>query len=322
MHARGKPTGTEAADAGLVAGYALGLGRRDRHGVVGYCHGGNVVGFVAMLCVFPDVHKAFAYSVNTDNEVADYGRFESLFKQALRLGEATPPPTVQPASDMSGWHGRYVLSPNRFQLFEYLDTVFGAIRITSDGDNLVLTSLQQEPRRLRPTGAGLYSASDRATTSHVLLRGPAGEYLISDGFQTFERVSTSYLAAHWASLLLGLAGLAWILIAGSISLVRHGRQMFRRPEAPAFVAAALLLLPIPFFLAQSFMALGDVTLASALLALVTLLLPVGMLMTIMSSFKRRRESGLALLNGTAAALVLQWCAVLAVTGMLPVRLWA
>jgi hypothetical protein len=30
-------------------------------------------------------------------------------------------------------NGRHLLSPNRFQTFEYLDTVFGAVKISADG---------------------------------------------------------------------------------------------------------------------------------------------------------------------------------------------
>ena len=53
MRARGTTVGTDAANAGLVAGYALGLARRDRYGAVGFCHNGNTVGFVANICVYP-----------------------------------------------------------------------------------------------------------------------------------------------------------------------------------------------------------------------------------------------------------------------------
>jgi CubicO group peptidase (beta-lactamase class C family) len=321
LRSQGKPFGTEAANEGLIAGYALGLGRRDRHGVVGYCHGGNIVGFVAMLCIFPDVDKAFAYSVNTDSETANYGRFDKLLIEALEIAKALPPQTVNPASDMSKWHGRYVLSPNRFQMFEYLDTVFGAIKVSAEDGFLALSSLQQDARLLRPAGRYLYSASDRTTTSHVFFRGKQGEYLVSDGFRTYEKVSTAYLTAHWTSIFLGLAGLVWILVAGSISLVRYRSDVFRRPESPAFVASALLIAPLPIFLTQSFMALGDFTIASALLAIVTLLLPIGMLSTIILATKKWRVSRINLLHGLAATFVLQWCAVLMATGMLPFRLW-
>ncbi len=321
MRSRGKPVGTEAANGGLVAGYALGLGRRDRHGVVGYCHGGNIVGFVAMLCVFPHENKAFAYSVNTDSETANYARLDGLFVSALRIAEASSPLAVSPAPDSSQWHGWYVLSPNRFETFEYLDNVFGAIRVSPDDDSLTLASMQQGLRRLRPVGDGIYVANDRATPSHVLLRGEEGEYLISDGFRTYEKVSITYLAAHWASLFLGLIGLAWLLLAGTGSLIRYRSKMLRQSQAPAFFASALLFVPIPFFMTQSFMALGDVTFASVLLAAGTMILPVGMLLTIMRARKTWKESRANLLGGLAAVFVLQWCAVLIAVGMLPFRLW-
>ena len=322
MHARGKPHGTDAAKEGLAAGYALGLGRRDRHGVVGYCHGGNIVGFVAMLCIFPDERKAFAYSVNTDSETADYGRLDALLIAALDIGEAEPPRASAPASDIAKWHGRYVLSPNRFQMFEYLDTVFGAVRVFGDGDLLTLASLQQKDRHLRPAGGRLYSAVDRTTASHVFFRGQQGGYLFSDGFRTYERVPTVYLAAHWTSILLGLAGLAWILVMGSISLIRYRSKMLQRAIAPAFFASVLLFAPLPLFATQSFMALGDFTVASASLALVTLFLPIGMLFSFLRATKNWRVSRIDLLHALAAAFALQWCIVLIATGLLPLRLWA
>lgn len=321
MRSRGKPVGTEAADGGLVAGYALGLGRRDRHGVVGYCHGGNIIGFVAMLCVFPDENKAFAYSVNTDSESANYGRLDGLFVSELRIAEASSPLAVSPAPDISQWHGWYVLSPNRFETFEYLDKVFGPIKISSDGDSLTLASMQQSLRRLRPVGDRIYIANDRATPSHIFLRGEEGAYLISDGFRTYEKVSTTYLAAHWASLLLGLIGLVWLLLAGTMSLIRYRFKMLRQSQAPAFLASVLLFVPIPFFMTQSFMALGDLTFGSVLLAVGTMMLPIGMLLTIMRAKKTWKESRASLLSGLAAVFVLQWCAVLIAVGMLPLRLW-
>jgi len=321
MRSRGRPSGTEAASNGLVAGYALGLGRRDRHGVIAFCHGGNIVGFVAMLCVFPDENKAFAYGVNTDSETADYGRIDNLLIGALGVAKASPPRAVEPAPDIAKWYGRYVLNPNRFQTFEYLDNVFGAIKLSADGSFLAMTSLQQSPRQLRPVGNRIYSANDRETSSHVLLQGEDGEYLISDGFRTYEKVSAAYLLSHWASVLLGLGGIVWVFLSGIASIIRYRAGMLSRPEAPAFVAFILLFVPIPFFLTQSFTALGDLTLASVLLAAVTMLLPIGMLMTIVRARKGWSESLTNKIHALAAVCVVQWCAVLIAAGMLPLRLW-
>ena len=321
MKSRGIPIGTEAANAGLNAGYAAGVSRRDRHGVVGYCHGGNIIGFVAMYCLFPGEQKAFAYSVNTDSETASYERIDRLLVGALEIAEATPPITTSPAPAASEWLGHYVLAPNRFRTFEYLDTVFGSIQVSPDGDYLTISSLQQEPRRLRPVGGFSYSASDRTTASHVLIYGSEGEHLISDGFRTYKKVSPIYVFAHWSSIALGLLGLVWILVSGTVSLIKHRFRMTRRPLAPAYLASIFLFVPIPFFLTQSFMALGDVTFASSLLALTTLLLPIGMLATLVIAVPARSPSRLNALDAAAALLVLQWCAVLITAEMLPFRTW-
>ena len=221
---------------------------------------------------------------------ANYGRIESLLIDALSVAEVSPPQTAEPAPDIMEWHGRYVLNPNRFETFRYLDTVFGTIEIFGDAETLIMASFQQNPRQLRPIGGRLYSADDRATSSHVFLRGNEGEHLISDGFKTFEKVSTTYLVAHWASIFLGIVGLTWLFAAGFISLVRYRAKMLRRPEAPAFIALLLLFVPVPFFVTQSFMALGDLTLASALLAVATFLLPIGMFLTITRVTKTRIKS--------------------------------
>ena len=321
MQSRGHPSTTDAATNGLMAGYTLGIGRRDRHGVIGYCHGGNIVGFVAMLCIYPDEKKAFAYSVNTDSETADYGRIDQLLIGSLGVTPAPQPQTAEPAPNISQWYGRYVLRPNRFQTFEYLDTVFGAIRISAQADSLAMTSLQNPPRQLRPLGGYIYSANDRTTASHVFLRGAGEQYRLSDGFKTYEKVPGGFLYAHWLSVILGLLGLAWFISAGFFAVLRYRFSMLKRPEAPAFISILLLLIPIPFFLGQSFMALGDLTLASVLLAIVTLLLPVGMLLTLLRVNISQNRTGVQLLHGLAAVFVLQWSIVLAVAGLLPLRLW-
>ena len=322
MQSRGHPSTTDAAANGLIAGYTLGTGRRDRHGVIGYCHGGNIVGFVAMLCIYPDEKKAFAYSVNTDSETADYGRIDQLLIGSLGVAPALQAQTAEPAPDITQWYGRYVLRPNRFQTFEYLDTVFGAIRISAQADSLTMTSLQNSERQLRPLGGYIYSANDRTTASHVFLRSAEGQYRLSDGFKTYEKVPGGFLYAHWLSVILGLLGLAWLSIAGFFALLRYRFSMFKRPEAPAFVSILLLLIPIPFFLGQSFMALGDLTLASVLLAIVTLLLPLGMLLTLLRVKKSQIKSRALVLHGLAAIFALQWFIVLANPGLLPLRLWA
>jgi len=246
---------------------------------------------------------------------------DQLLIGSLGVAQALQPQTAEPAPDITQWYGRYVLRPNRFQTFEYLDTVFGAIRISTQADSLTMTSLQNPPRQLRPLGGYIYSSNDRTTASHIFLRGAEEQYRLSDGFKTYEKVPGGFLYAHWLSVILGLLGLAWLIIAGFFALLRYRFSMFKRPEAPAFVSILLLLIPIPFFLGQSFMALGDLTLASMLLAIVTLLLPLGMLLTLLRVRKSQIKSRALVLHGLAAIFALQWFIVLANAGLLPLRLW-
>jgi hypothetical protein len=46
------PDHATAARAGLAAGYALGIVRRERWGVTGNCHRGNIGTFRALLCIY------------------------------------------------------------------------------------------------------------------------------------------------------------------------------------------------------------------------------------------------------------------------------
>ncbi|MHB8911783.1 MAG: serine hydrolase domain-containing protein [Lysobacter sp.] len=321
---------TDAARAGLQAGYALGLGRRDRHGVVGLCHGGDVVGFHAMLCLFPSVFpsvfpsghatqagKAFVIVENTDGDGMNTGRFDALLVKALAI---PPPPAAPPAPaprDVADWQGRYVPAPNRLASFRYVDFLFDSPRLGWDGKVLRLSPVQGPARTLTPAGGMRFTANDRSTASHVLLKGEGGQRLLSDGQRTYRRV---HAAPYWtlvASLALGLLGLLWFALAVP------ARALMRREPilVPGVAAVLLLLLPVPLFLLQSYMQLGDHTVASTSLYAVTAALPWLMLWQAWRS--ARRDEGLAhgRVNLVAALLVLQWCAVLASWGMLPFALW-
>lgn len=320
MRARGNPTTTEAARAGLNAGYALGLARRDRHGAVGYCHGGNIVGFVALLCTYPQDGKAFVISINTDSETARYERaFEVLFRH-LGVNAGPQPPTGSPVADAGDWEGFYVPAPNRFQTFAYVDETFGFLRVAREDRSLVLSPMLGEDRELRPTGGYLFSANDRAAASHVLLRKD-GEYRISDGFTTYQKVSLFYLGSLWTSLVLGLAGVLWFLVAGLVALARYRSSAWRRPEIIPFSGVLGLFVALPLFMAQSFMQLGDMTAASVLLAAGTAALPLTMMALLWRAARSSSRPAVLMAHAFWAIAVLQWCAVLATWDLLPMRLW-
>lgn len=322
LRALGRATTTDAARAGLQAGYGLGMSRRDRHGVVGLCHAGSVVGFHAMLCVFPaedgrDTGKAFAIVHNTDGDGLDTGRFDALLIRALDISLApVAPPTTAP-DHVADWEGRYVPAPNRFAAFRYVDFLFDSPRLAWDGRVVRLIPVQGTQQTLIPAGGMRFTADDRRTASHVLLEGKDGSHRLSTGLRTYRKV---HAATYWsvaASLALGVAGLLWFL------LVVPGRALMRREAAtaPGVIAAALLLVPAPLFLLQDYTQLGDRTWAGLVLYGATAALPLLMVWQMWRSGRRREGLMAGRANQIAALLVLQWCVVLFFWDMLPFALW-
>lgn len=316
----GEPTGTEAARAGLRVGYGLGLRTLDRHGVIGQCHSGNGIGFRAMLCLFPETRKAFFIAINADSEGADYPRFDEVLVRAIMpvmSGAPVARAAALPAFDVRGWEGFYIPSPNRFDSMRFVDTVFGFLQVGRSAGGLRLAPFQSAALELRHAGGGLFQAPGRLLPSHALLTSPEGARIISNGTQSYEQVPLVRLLAWWASVAAGLLGLAAIMLMGLARLLQ--RMSRHDPLLAPFAAVLALLLPLPLFYRQSFLQLGELTLASGLLAAATATLPLAMLAGLWMAWRRAALRS----RDTAAMLaVLQLCLMLAGWELLPLRLWA
>jgi CubicO group peptidase (beta-lactamase class C family) len=323
MGALSEPAGTDAAQAGLEMGHGLALAVRDRHNVVGACHPGTAVGFRAMLCLYPEQDSAFFVAFNTDAERADYERFNRLLLRDLELPLRAPAAQGTPAPTVENWQGVYLPSPSPMASMAWVDAVFGFTRVKWDGDSLFLIPFQGEPKELEPVGGLLFRASDRSTASHVLMQED-GRHVLSDGLRSYERVSMLRMLVLWGSLALGAAGLLYVLVVGvwraALRILGRGDHLF----APLLSLLALLL-PLPFFYFQSFLRLGDITVASVLLALVTGALPLAVAFGLARCWRSRgtaAEAGsLAKWDWVALLAALQLLLVLAWWGLLPLRLW-
>lgn len=321
LRAMGTPTTTEAVSAGLVdAGYGLGLNSRDRHGVLGNCHHGTTVGFRANFCLFPEQQKAFFVAFNADVETANYARFDALLIQKLGIPAAVPTKAAAPPNGVSDWQGIYVLAPSRTESFAYLDQVLNFATARWDGRQLHLKPFQGSTRSLTPVGGWLFRAEDRTWASHVLLVSDDSRRIISDGFRSYEQTSLWRMIPLWASLLAGVLGLVYLILFGTFRAARR-RLNYSDPLLIPFLAAVALFLPVPLFFSQSFLQLGDLTPASALLALVTGMLPFAMLFGLWRSFSRDARNRGKLRDKLAMLSVLQWSMVLAFWGLVPLRLW-
>jgi CubicO group peptidase (beta-lactamase class C family) len=322
LRAMGHAVRTEAADAGLKVGYGLGLATRDRHGAVGQCHGGSTVGYRAMLCLFPAQRRAFFVAINADAEGADYGRIDALLVDALGVRGAPAAPRVADVAASTAWDGWYVPAPNRFAQFAWLDGTFNYVRVQRDGGRLRLTSLQSPDVMLAPAGASSWRAEDRTLASHALLVSREGTCVLSTGLQSWEQASLARMLASWIPLAAGLLGATWLLLAGVFDLATQRRKVVARPGFVPFLGLLALAIPVPLFLRQSFLQLGDATPASVALAAVTLLLPLAMLAGLVVALRRRPWSARTRVDVAAMGGVLALCAVLATWGLLPLRLWS
>lgn len=312
----GSATGTDAARAGLAAGYALGLGRRDRHGAVALCHGGNTVGFRAMLCLFPAQQRAFFVTINMDSETADYEGFNALLTAALALPPVAPAAVSPQAEPLDAWDGLYRRVPGKVPMFDYLDRLFSTISVSTDGGRLALRPLPGALEVQSPLGQRLFMAPGRVSATDVLLRDAQQAPVWSNGFGTYRKVDLLQFTALWLSFLAGMGGCIAVLVIGTWRMLRAPRHTLAGPLAPAW--AVLLALPVAgLLLGRSWQSMGDLTPATGLLALLTGALPAAVLFGLW----RARASLAARRDRWLLAAVLQWCCVLGLFGMLPLRLW-
>jgi CubicO group peptidase (beta-lactamase class C family) len=339
LQAMGRPQTTESARAGLPVGYALGLALRDRHGVVGRCHGGDTVGYHAMFCLFDERQRAFFIAINTDSDSADLAAFDRRLVVALDLASPTPQTRAAAAApaasaaqvDPRPWLGWYLPAPSRFETLALVDRL-GALRLSRDGNGLRLHPPFGRGVPLTPAGGALYRAEGRQGASHVLLVDAQGRHVVGTGTGSLALEPGGRLAAVLASLgagalgalLLLCRGIGWLLAAPIVRWRRQPGDAPRpRPAALLLALAAVLALalPLPLFARQSFLALGDLTPASALLAGVTALLPVLLVAALWLHRRQPTRDRWALLDALAMLGVLQACGLLAAWGLLPLRLW-
>ena len=276
LQAMAVPAMTEASHAGLAAGYALGLTRRERWGLTGKCHLGNVGTFRAILCVYPPHQRAFFAAYNSDPEQGNFDRVDSLLASSLGVPLTTATPTTALSVDPAEWNGWYVVRPNRFQQFAYLDELMGITRIAWTGDALELRPVQGTVRRLEPVGGALFRAQGRREATHVVSQTIDSVRFVSDGLRTYEQVSRRPVVLRWLSAFAGIVSLLYLLLVGGARTFAAARRRAFGDELlrwPAIVMWLLALSPA-LFLTQSFLAIGDATPANILVAVLTGVLPL------------------------------------------------
>lgn len=311
----GQPDGTLARQAGLLAGYGLGLAMRDREGRVGYCHQGDTVGYHALLCIYPTSRKAFFLALNRDGDGLDTKRFHRLLIGATAPAAASLPAAVNPRTDYSDWLGRYQPVASRFAIERYSELLGGGAELRVGEDGLEFRRSGRDPDKLVPVSDRQFRSDGRVGPSHILFEHN-GERLISDGERSFRKVTSARSMLLWISLGLGLAGFVWFLVA-TPALAAVRRRTFLQPVAIVMLAcvpAGYLLYRLPFT------QWGDLNWATGLLAALSVAIPAALVGQIGMAVRSRPR--LWQVDLLAGLLALQWVAVLAWFGLVPLRLWA
>jgi len=215
----GYPDNTNAEKEGLKIGHGLAFAMRDRHGVVGMCHPGTTLGFRANICLFPEEKKAFFYSINTDSETADYEQFNEIFINHLSIKKAQQTQASDKVMDTSTLEGLYLPAPNNMAEFEWLDLMFNFKWLTQQDNQLVMKSLQKKDRVLIPVSTSLLSATDRTHASHAIITDEKNDIYISNGLSTYKKQSLLIIVAYWFSMILGLLGLTYITLIGTLRIL-------------------------------------------------------------------------------------------------------
>jgi CubicO group peptidase (beta-lactamase class C family) len=316
-------TTTEAAHGGLAAGYALGLARRDRHGVVGRCHLGNMGTFRSAICLYTEQQRAFFVAFNSDPEAGRFDRVDALLVNALGVTSPSLQPAQAPGLDPTEWEGFYRVRPNRFEQFAYLDDLAGVTRVRWDGKELHLEPVAGTARALTPLGDKLFRAPDRREATHVLLRTSEGTAVVSEGLRTLERVSAVSVWALWLSAVVGIAALAYLLPVGAVRSVMAFRRGEWRNEPLGWPVVSIVLLVIApsLYLTQSYLAIGDPTPANVAIAVLSGVLPVALMLGALQRVRAGVGTLGARLDLGAIVGLLQWYVVLAAWGLAPLMLW-
>jgi hypothetical protein len=296
--------------------------KRDRHGVVGFAHSGNIVGYHAMIYAFPSSRKAFFISHNMDSESANYERFNEILIRHLNLEKTVQPIKVIKPTDLSDWEGYFVPVVSRFEPLAYLDALASFTKVSIKNDKVTLSPFQKPSRELFYTGNNILTAEGKTTDSHVFFKTDEHTPIISDGLSSLRKINSLSLLGHWISFCLGCIGLVYLLVSGVIQLIKYKTHIITKPVWYSFLSIVLLFVPVPFFLFQSFVSIGDLTVASMLLAISTFLLPFGFIASGWFYIKNGMPKFYNKTDFLAMIFSLQWVIVLGYWGLIPFILWA
>ena len=318
----GNPHTTTASQKGLLNGYSAGMMRRDRHGVHGIYGLGNVIGYKATTYFFPDKKSGFFVSFNMDSETADYEIFNDTFIKYLGIKTKPLVSKNQPIDKdfPEGIEGYYVPVFTKYEPFDLSDKLTGFIEIVVNQNQVKLTPFQQKTSQLFYNGKGEFSLENRTESSHLFYKNN-DEVFMTHGIKTFKKYNGLTILLLWVSCLLGVLSMLYVLFSGVYRFFKNRNSAFQNPVIWVFLGVVSLLIPVPFFLNQPFVTIGDKNMASILLMLATIILPLGTVVSGIHFWKNNTPKTYKSFNVIALICIFQFLCLLLYWGVIPFRIW-
>lgn len=316
----GKPVYTIACKNGLPNGYALGAMRRDRHGVVGITHSGNIIGYKAMLYLFPGEKKGFFIAHNMDSETADYEAFNETLIDYLDITRQNAFSYRLCSTDtLKKWEGFYIPAITKIEPFRLMDLVSGVVKVRMTSNGMVMAPFQKSELQLSHTGNRLFQAGGKIDPSVLLYENEQQLYLTT-GTSTLQKVSRWKVFLITVSCLLGLGGLFLVLFSGLYQVIKFKSKFFLRPVAWCFTGYIVLIMSCIVIASNNIIYIGNKNVGSVLLYWSTILFPLLTLLSFLAYIKKGKNS-IKSTGYWAVVCVLQFLFVLYFYGLVPYATW-
>jgi CubicO group peptidase (beta-lactamase class C family) len=318
----GNPRSTIASEKGLDNGYSAGMMRRDKYGVQGIYGLGNIIGYKAHSYFFPDEKTGFFISFNMDSETADYELFNDDFIKYLGIKTKPLISKNQPIDNdfPENIEGYYIPVFTKYEPFDLPDKMTGFIKIIVNQNQVKFTPFQQKASQLFYNGKGKFSLENRTDSSHIFYKDE-NEVFMTYGIKTFKKYNGAIILMLWISFILGVLSMLYILLSGVYKLFKYKKTIFQDPMIWVFLGVLSLLIPIPFFLTQSFIEIGNKGTASILLMLSTIVLPLGTVVSGIHFWNNKSKKTTTIFDIIALICVFQFLCLLIFWGLIPFRFW-
>lgn len=316
----GRPTYTTASKKGLAAGYALGISLRDRHGVLGYAHSGNIVGYRAMLYIFPNEKKGFFISHNTDSETADYEAFNKVLIDYLDMPINIPTPKEGIfTNDFKEWAGYYVPIITKIEPLRLFDMIGSFIKVSFTEKGMTISPFQKKVVELNHVGNGIFQLSDRVNPSHLLYEDGNMKYLTT-GIFTLQKINGWKIFSIATSLCIGLLGFMIVFVTGTYQMITLKYKFLKRPIFCTFLGILLFLTSIILIASKNIIFIGDKNSGSLLLYFSTILFPVLVIISFVV-YVRKNRLVYKSIGFWATFFLLQLTILLILYGLIPFSTW-